>query len=64
MYFLLMQSTVVPGNSAEQLPSVWTLKVEIITDVENRLMVTRGKSGGTNWETGIDIYISIYKIDT
>ena len=64
MYFLLMQSTVVPGNSAEQLPSVWTLKVEIITDVENWLMVTRGKSGGTNWETGIDIYISIYKIDT
>ena len=36
----------------------------IITDVENGLMVTRGKSGGTNWETGIDIYISIYKIDT
>ena len=64
MYFLLMQSTMVPGNPIEQWPLVWTLKVEIITDVENRLMVTRGKGGGTNWETGIGIYISIYKIDT
>ena len=29
-----------------------------ITDVQNKLMVTKeGTGGGTNWETGIDIYL-------
>ena len=34
-----------------------------ITDVENKLMVTKGeKGGGINWEIGIDIHTTIYKI--
>ena len=28
-----------------------------VTDVENNLMVTRGKRVGINWKIGIDIYI-------
>ena len=29
-----------------------------VTDIENKLMVTRGeKEGRINWEIGIDIYI-------
>ena len=32
-----------------------------VTDVENKLMVTRGKGGGgINWEIGIDIYTLLY----
>ena len=27
-----------------------------VTDVENKLMVTKGERWGMNWETGIDIY--------
>ena len=27
-----------------------------VTDIENKLMVTRGLRRGINWETGIDIY--------
>ena len=31
------------------------------TDVENKLLVTRGKRGeGINWEIGIDIYTLLY----
>ena len=33
-----------------------------VTDVENKLMVTRGKSwGGINWEIGIYTYTLLYK---
>ena len=28
-----------------------------VTDVENKLMVTRGKRVGINWNIGIDIYM-------
>ena len=28
-----------------------------LTDVENKLMVIRGKRGGINWKIGIDIHI-------
>ena len=40
-------------------------KTERVTDVENNLMITRedGVVGGINWETGLDIYTSIYKIE-
>ena len=32
-----------------------------VTDVENKLMVTKGeKGGGINWEIGIDIYTLLY----
>ena len=31
-----------------------------VTDVENKLMVTRGKRVGINWKIGIDIYIYYY----
>ena len=32
-----------------------------VTDVENKLMITKGQSGGKlNWETGIDIYTLLY----
>ena len=32
-------------------------KTEIVTDVENKLMVTMGGGGGgINWEIGIDAY--------
>jgi len=37
-----------------------------VIDVENKLMVTKGKRvGEINWEIGIEIYttINIYKID-
>ena len=36
----------------------WTyLQNRIVTDIENTLMVTKGKrGGGVNWEIGIDIY--------
>ena len=32
------------------------------TDEENKLMITgrRGRGGGINWETGVDIYILQY----
>ena len=34
----------------------------ILTDLENELMVTRweGRVGGINWEFGIDIYTLLY----
>ena len=33
------------------------------TDVENKLMDTKGgREGGMNWESGIDIYTTMYKI--
>jgi len=35
-------------------------KRERVTDVENNLMVNKGKRGGINWETGIDIYTLLY----
>ena len=32
-----------------------------VTDVENKLMVTKGKRrGGINWEIGMDIYTQLY----
>ena len=32
-----------------------------VTDVENKLMVSRGEwGGGTNWEIGIEIYTFLY----
>ena len=31
-----------------------------VTDVENKLMVTRGWGGGISWEIGIDIYTLLY----
>ena len=32
-----------------------------VTDVENKLMVTKGeRGGGINWEIGIDIHILLY----
>ena len=39
---------------------------QIVTDVENKLMVGRGSGGkqgaggGLNWETGIEIYTLLY----
>ena len=35
----------------------------IVTDIENKLVVTRRESvcGEINWETGVDIYTSLYK---
>ena len=34
-----------------------------VTDVENKLMVTRGwVEGGINWETGIDLYTLLYMV--
>ena len=35
-------------------------KTEIVTDVENKLMVPRGQRG-INWEIGIDIYTLLYR---
>ena len=36
-------------------------KTEIVTDVENKLMVTGGKRGrGINWEIEINIYTLLY----
>ena len=38
-------------------------KIEIVTNVENKLMVTKRRSGGgINWENGIDIYILLQLI--
>ena len=31
-----------------------------VTDIENKVMVTRAKGGGINWEMGIDIYTLLY----
>ena len=31
-----------------------------VTNVENKLMVTRRWGGGINWEIGMDIYILLY----
>ena len=35
----------------------------IVTDIENKLVVTRRESvcGEINWETGVDTYTSLYK---
>ena len=33
------------------------------TDAENKHMDTKGRVNGMNWETGIDIYTNMYKID-
>ena len=38
-----------------------------VTDIENKLMVTkrgRGELEGVYWEIGIDMYTTVYKIDT
>ena len=37
-------------------------KANRLTDLENELMVTRGKrgGGGINWEFGIDMYTLLY----
>ena len=36
-------------------------KINRVTDVENKLMVTMGeRGGGVNWETRIDIYTPLY----
>ena len=35
-------------------------KAALSTDVENKLMVTRGERGGINWEIGIDTYTLLY----
>ena len=36
-------------------------KHRVVTDIENKLMVTRGKEGrGINWEIGVDIYTVLY----
>ena len=33
-------------------------RLEVVIDVENNLLITRGKKGeGITWETGTDIYI-------
>ena len=38
-----------------------TFKGMGFTDVENKLMVTKGESGGgINWEIGMDIYTLLY----
>ena len=39
--------------------------LELVTDVENKLMVTSGKhsGGGVNCEIGIDIYTLLDKMD-
>ena len=42
---------------SEQMVQMYLLtKQETVTDVENKLMVTRGERREINWETGIDIY--------
>ena len=39
-------------------------KAETVTDVENKFMVTQGgRDGGTNGDTGIDIYTTMCEID-
>ena len=36
-------------------------KTEVVTDIESKLMVTRGWRGrGINWEIGIDVYTFLY----
>ena len=37
-----------------------TYKAEIVTDIENKFMVTRGLVGMDNWNIGIDIYTILY----
>ena len=38
-------------------------KTKTLTDIENKLMVPKGKEGGINWEYGINRHILPHKID-
>ena len=38
----------------------WLLNRNRLTDIENKFMVTKGESGGGNWEFGINRYTRLY----
>ena len=40
-----------------------TYKTEIKLQIQKILWLPGVSDGGTNWETGIDIYTTIYKVD-
>ena len=61
---IIIQSEVSQTRQTYDVTYMWNLKNDTkqnrLTDIEDKLMVTKGERGGINWEFGTNRYTQLY----